>query len=217
QVTLGGAVHSLEPLRFAFPRPNQAVVFAEPTVFLGALWLPHDRDPQRMAVTLAATAAEAAAVTEPGAVMSAGGTAEAAAAAEGSEAAAADGDKVIRAIFCHADVRGAITNGGSGSRAFLGAGAFPAGIPIYSGHYHKPHIVGGSQGRDAAATGRVRYVGSPYQTTLAEAGQQKALLVLSARTWQDLDVIPLALGRRHFRLFGAAAAAGQNSTAAAAG
>ena len=31
---------------------------------------------------------------------------------------------------------------------------FPPGIPIYTGHYHKPHTVQGTE---------IHYVGSPYQ------------------------------------------------------
>lgn len=31
---------------------------------------------------------------------------------------------------------------------------FPHGIPVYTGHYHKPHTVEGTA---------IRYVGSPYQ------------------------------------------------------
>lgn len=31
---------------------------------------------------------------------------------------------------------------------------FPAGVPIYMGHYHKPHTVQGTN---------IQYVGSPFQ------------------------------------------------------
>jgi hypothetical protein len=49
-----------------------------------------------------------------------------------------------------------------------------ADVPIYTGHYHKPHTVEGT---------RVQYVGSPYQVSRAEAGQQKQLLVLD-KDWK---------------------------------
>ena len=43
QVTLGGAVHALEPLRYAFPA-QQVVILSDPCFFLGALWIPYRRD-----------------------------------------------------------------------------------------------------------------------------------------------------------------------------
>jgi predicted DNA-binding protein YlxM (UPF0122 family) len=47
----------------------------------------------------------------------------------------------------------------------------------------------------------VRYVGSPYEISLAEAGQQKTLLVLdSSQNWKVVDTIPLeGIGSRHYR------------------
>jgi DNA repair exonuclease SbcCD nuclease subunit len=44
---------------------------------------------------------------------------------------------------------------------------FPAGIPVYSGHYHTPQ-----------QHGSIRYLGSPYQLTLSEAEDKKALVVI---------------------------------------
>ena len=43
QVNLGGSVHALEPLRYAF-RPDQILMISEPTVCLGALWIPYRRN-----------------------------------------------------------------------------------------------------------------------------------------------------------------------------
>jgi len=65
-------------------------------------------------------------------------------------------------------------------RPAAAAGHEPGGVPFrgcpsFSGHYHKPHVVAGSS---------VEYVGSPYQTSLAEAGQAKRLLLLRAPGWQ---------------------------------
>lgn len=65
-----------------------------------------------------------------------------------------------------------------------------AGKPVYSGHYHQPHRVAGV----------VRYVGSPYQTSLSEAGQAKRLLVLDRqRGWACVEEVPLELGQCYFR------------------
>ena len=42
QVTLGGGVHALEPLRYAFEE-SQIMMISEPTITLGALWIPYRR------------------------------------------------------------------------------------------------------------------------------------------------------------------------------
>lgn len=47
-------------------------------------------------------------------------------------------------------------NDGVSSHSGIPRSAFPDKVPTYSGHFHKPHTVGG---RD----GFIRYVGSPYQ------------------------------------------------------
>ncbi|KAG5184331.1 hypothetical protein JKP88DRAFT_262844 [Tribonema minus] len=155
--TPAGAEHSLTPLRYAF-RPGHAVVISQPTLFLGALWLPHCRDQRALERVLALPAAAAA-----------------------------------RAVFCHVDARGAAMNDGIYSRTGISPSAFPAGARVYSGHFHRPHSVGG---------GRVRYVGSPYQTSLAEAGQRKELLILDAADWSVRDAVEICVGRRFFRAEG---------------
>ena len=48
----------------------------------------------------------------------------------------------VSMIFCHADVRGAYMNDNMRSKEGLDIEAFPKDIPIYSGHFHKPHTVG---------------------------------------------------------------------------
>ena len=50
-----------------------------------------------------------------------------------------------------------------------------------------------------ASRGRhIRYLGSPYQTSMAEAGQEKALLVLDRYSgWEVVEEVPLDLGPRH--------------------
>ena len=55
-VRRAGAEHSLTPLRYAMP-PGQAVVISEPTLFLGALWLPHFKDQRALRAALAELAA----------------------------------------------------------------------------------------------------------------------------------------------------------------
>lgn len=54
------------------------------------------------------------------------------------------------------DIKGAAMNDGVSSHSGIPRSAFPDKVPTFSGHFHKPHTVGG---RD----GFIRYVGSPYQ------------------------------------------------------
>ena len=101
------------------------------------------------------------------------------------------------AVFVHADVTGAHMNDLITSSHGVAPAYFPPSVPIYSGHFHKPHVV---ERPEAAPGVSIRYVGSPYETTLAEAGQTKALLVLDANQgWECVEEIPLALGRKHWR------------------
>ena len=46
-MTLGGSIHALEPLIYAFDR-QKVVMISEPSVFLGAAWLPYRRDQGHM-------------------------------------------------------------------------------------------------------------------------------------------------------------------------
>ena len=82
------------------------------------------------------------------------------------------------------------------SRRGLRASLFPRDIPTFSGHFHKPHCV-----PDTCIT----YVGSPYQTSLSEAGQAKRLMLLHRQppdkqggvaAWTEADSIAIDLGRR---------------------
>ena len=70
------------------------------------------------------------------------------------------------ALFVHADVRGASMNDLILSQHGISSSYFPPSKLIYSGHFHKPHAMTGG-------ASRLRYVGSPYQTSLSECGQQK--------------------------------------------
>lgn len=101
------------------------------------------------------------------------------------------------ALFVHADVTGAYMNDLITSSGGIAPAYFPPNVPIWSGHFHKPHTV---EKPEAAPGVKIRYVGSPYETTLAEANQEKALLVLdSSKNWTCAEEIPLSIGRRHWR------------------
>ena len=50
-------------------------------------------------------------------------------------------NKKVSIIFCHADIQGASMNDGMRCKEGLDISAFPPNLPIYSGHFHKPHTV----------------------------------------------------------------------------
>ena len=139
-------MHALTPLGLAGSGPGSVRVFSEPTLLGDSLWVPYG---------VSADALRAA--CEDGAAQQPAG-------------------QPLSAIFCHADIVGGLMNEGVASRHGLPPDAFPP-LPtrVYSGHYHKPHVVA-----EPTARGRhIQYAGSPYQTSMAEAGQRKALLVLA--------------------------------------
>ena len=158
QVTAGGETHALTPLQAA--NPEHVRVLSRPTLWRGALWLPYRRDQKTLRDAVDAARAE-------GATLESGGA------------------RGLRAIMCHADVRGASMNESFQARDGIDPGVFGVAedvaedvasgkkktVPAYTGHYHKPHTVPGT---------RITYVGSPYQVSRAEAGQTKALVVLDA-------------------------------------
>ena len=124
QVSLGGAVHALEPLSYVFA-PGQILLISEPVICMGALWIPYRRNPDMMKAILTAGAYQ-----------------------EGNEKVLPDEIKeklkeneAVSIIFCHADIQGASMNDGMRCREGLDISAFPPNIPIYSGHFHKPHTV----------------------------------------------------------------------------
>lgn len=97
------------------------------------------------------------------------------------------------AVLVHADVTGASMNDLMVSTGGVPPSMFPNDKLIYSGHFHKPHTVQGS-GRS------IEYLGSPYEISLSEAQQPKALAVLDASLgWKLVERIPMHLGRKHFR------------------
>ncbi len=73
--------------------------------------------------------------------------------------------RLSSAVFVHADVTGAYMNDMIISTHGVSPAYFPSNVPIYSGHFHKPHTV---KQANAAPGVSIRYVGSPYETTLSE-------------------------------------------------
>ncbi len=49
--------------------------------------------------------------------------------------------KDVSMVFCHADVRGAYMNDNMRSKEGIDITDFPKNLPIFSGHFHKPHTV----------------------------------------------------------------------------
>lgn len=211
QITLSGHAHGLTPLEYAYrvstttapaggnnnqPQDNLEssassvtslisltvpglLVFSHPTVFHGALFVPHIRD----IATLESVLQSPLALDQ------------------------------AKALFVHADVTGAYMNDMIVSTGGVHPSVFPAGRPIYSGHFHKPHTVthnkkisikgdNNNNNGDADADNKVaiEYLGSPYETSLAEAHQRKALAVLDAsQGWKCVERIPMDIGRKHYK------------------
>ena len=166
QVNVQGSIHALEVLRMC--NPETIVVFDEPRVWRGALWLPYRKDQETLRRSV-----EDLMMTEE--------IKRTKRAARDGESNDAEEGLAIKTVFCHADVMGAnvnqtfqMKNGVDSKETFSKE---KTGIEsIISGHYHKPHFVE----RDS----RVRYVGSPYQISRAEKNQEKYLLFLNDK-WRD--------------------------------
>jgi len=121
-------------------------------------------------------------------------------------------------------------NDGMRCREGLEITSFPADLPIYSGHFHKPHTMifkhktgAMVKSKDlaketnltatAALKGDVksttlRYVGSPYQTSLSEAGQEKYLYCmkvdisvgLEAAKWMEEERWCIDIGKKYIKV-----------------
>ena len=89
-------------------------------------------------------------------------------------------------IFGHFDIVGFKMSQTQVSTEGVSVTAFPAGIPVYSGHYHTPQ-----------QHGSIRYLGSPYQLTLSEAEDKKALVVIGQT--QVTELIPIDIGARQYK------------------
>lgn len=95
----------------------------------------------------------------------------------------------IKCIFGHFDIVGALLNNTKVSEEGLRPAEFPPNIPIYSGHYHKPQ-----------QHEQVVFVGSPYQTTQAECGQQKRLVVIDTDDYASFTAIPINFGPSRYKV-----------------
>jgi len=93
----------------------------------------------------------------------------------------------VDVIFGHFDIIGFKLNAKRISTEGLSLEMFPPGIPVYTGHYHTPQ-----------SYQRIVYLGSPYQLTLSEAEDKKALLILNEKA--DIDCkIPIDIGRKQYK------------------
>jgi len=174
QVTLGGLDHGLTPLQYAYrvpavnPSPGQEESFPGPLIFS----YPTKFKNGFFIPYIRNSAKFRKILKSPESVTSKG-------------------------LFVHADVTGALMNDQMTCQSGVGPDAFPPNIPIYSGHFHKPHNVTAPLSAPGVS---IWYLGSPYETSLSEAGQTKALVVLDASLdWSCVETIPLNLGRKHFR------------------
>jgi Calcineurin-like phosphoesterase len=189
--------HSLTPLQHAYrvrvppfaatkdaigiARPDTLpgiLIFSQPTVFCQALWIPHVRSPAVLESILQSPLSQNNATT--------------------------------KAIFCHVDLTGGYMNDNIVSNGGVSPRVFPPNIPVYTGHFHKPHVIARTTYDEVTGDRhdrRIEYLGSPYQVSLAEAQQSKALAVLeyapsvddNNTTWSCVDRIPISVGRQHFR------------------
>ena len=93
----------------------------------------------------------------------------------------------VDVIFGHFDIIGFKMSQTRLSTEGVQVSDFPADIPVYSGHYHTPQV-----------HGNIRYLGSPYQLTLSEAEDRKALVVLEP-TGQVAEQIPIDIGAHQYK------------------
>ena len=148
------------------------LILSEPTKFAGALFIPHIRDICTMETVLQSPYCQ-----------------------YGSDVDRAE------AIFCHADVKGGFMNDGIRSVGGVPPHLFPDGMPIYTGHFHLPHVIKYAHISNADRSPvSIEYLGSPYQVSLSEADQSKSLVVLErSQGWKTVEKIPLSIGPRNFR------------------
>jgi Calcineurin-like phosphoesterase len=97
----------------------------------------------------------------------------------------------VPTVFCHADVTGSSMNDNVVSQGGVSPLAFTGRTHVYTGHFHKPHVV----------HERIVYLGSPYETSLAEAEQDKAIVVLNRHAnWRIDERLSMnALGKKHYK------------------
>ncbi|GJQ09957.1 hypothetical protein GpartN1_g1748.t1 [Galdieria partita] len=102
----------------------------------------------------------------------------------------------LEAVFCHTDIQGAQwvaqTESHSSFHCTQGVApdCFPSHVEVYSGHFHKPQQIPNTH---------IRYVGSPFQVSVMESGQQKYLFVVSrSHRWAVQEAIPISLGPKYY-------------------
>lgn len=93
----------------------------------------------------------------------------------------------VDVIFGHFDIVGFKMSASRISTEGVGVSCFPSNVPVYSGHYHTPQT-----------HGNIRYLGSPYQLTLSEAEDEKALIVLDEH-FAVKETIPIDIGKHQYK------------------
>lgn len=93
----------------------------------------------------------------------------------------------VDVIFAHLDIVGFMLNAFKISTEGLQMTDLPTTMPIYTGHYHTPQVIG-----------NIRYLGSPFQLSLSEAEDKKSLVVLS-QDYQVDHLIPIDYGPHQFK------------------
>ena len=97
------------------------------------------------------------------------------------------------ALFVHADVTGAYMNDLIVSQGGVPPSCFPSNKPIYSGHFHKPHVV---TRKDVVLIISDRRMKLPWRK------QDKPSLLLCwmhRKIGKCIERIPLDIGRKHYR------------------
>lgn len=98
-----------------------------------------------------------------------------------------DAHPFVDVIFGHFDIIGFKLNAKRMSTEGLSLEMFPEDKPVYTGHYHTPQ-----------SHRNIVYLGSPYQLTLSEAEDKKALVILD-----DIGnisrKIPIDIGRKQYK------------------
>ena len=97
----------------------------------------------------------------------------------------------VGCCFMHAEIKGSFVGENVQWMRGIDSQGLRDGLRVYSGHFHNPQKV----------SERVFYVGSPYEVTAAEAGQQKSLLVLDRDMgWAVQEKEEICIGPRHFKV-----------------
>jgi hypothetical protein len=92
-----------------------------------------------------------------------------------------------KVAFIHADVRGGYMNSTIVNDTGLDPSSFD-GWRVFSGHYHKRHVV----------TGKVEFIGTAWETRSDEAGQPKGYAHWDGKSIRYVDT---AWGPRHYKIY----------------